>query len=455
MSLSDQICRHIAETRYADIPESARQATRRFLLDGTGVMLAASGMCPEVMAFVAMAQAQGPGPCAILGHGEATAPFAALANGAMAHALDFEDAYDAVPLHPNASAIPAALAMIQADDPVSGAELITALTIGCDLVCRLGHSLKRPLEEGGWYPPMLLGAIGAVAVAARLAGLDVVRTRDALSIMLCQVGAPGEIGYSRRTTLRAVREAFPAQLAVTSAVLARQGVVGFEHPLEGQGGFFSLYAGGHYDAAPLLDDLGARWFGEQISFKPWPACRGTHTAIELALRLKAGHNLDVRDIASIQVMCGEVQHMLFDPLSRKQAPATAIDAKFSLPFAVAAALVRDGVTLNTFDAASLCDPDILALAARITPFDRPDWGRDRATAGGIIIRLDDGQILSAEEHQALGHPSRPLSNDDLVAKFAACAQRAARPLSSDAAQRLAEQILTLDDCRDAGAVFRL
>lgn len=455
MTLSDQICRHIAETRYSDLPESARHATRRFLLDGTGVMLAASGLCPEIKAFVAMARAQGEGACAILGHGTATAPFAALANGAMAHAIDFEDAYDAVPLHPNASAIPAALAMIQAGDPVSGAELITALTIGCDLVCRLGHSLKRPLEEGGWYPPMLLGAVGAVAVAARLVKLDARQTRDALSIMLCQLGAPGEIRHSRETTLRAVREAFPAQLAVTSALLAREGIVGFEQPLEGQGGFFNLYAGGHYDAAPLLDDLGAHWYGEQISFKPWPACRGTHTAIELALRLKAGHGLDVRDIASIQVMCGEVQHMLIDPLPRKQAPATAIDAKFSLPFTVAAALVRDGITLNAFDAASLSDPDILALAARITPLDRPDWGRDRATAGGIVITLIDGQVLSAEEHQALGHPSRPLSDDDLVAKFTACVQRAARPLPPEDAQRLAGRILTLDDCRDAGAIFRL
>lgn len=455
MTLSDHICRHIAETRYADIPENARHATRRFLLDGTGVMLAASGICPEARAFVAMAQAQGEGGCAILGHGMAAAPFAALANGAMAHALDFEDAYDAVPLHPNASAIPAALAMTQTGEPTSGAELIAALTIGCDLVCRLGHSLTRPLEERGWYPPMLLGAVGAMAVAARLAGLDAERTRDAFSIMLCQLGAPGEIGYSRGTVLRAVREAFSAQVAVVSALLADRGVTGFEQPLEGRGGFFSLYAGGRYNTGPLLDKLGTRWYGEKLSFKPWPACRGTHAAIELALKLKATHGLDGRNIASVQVMCGEVQRMLAEPLSRKQAPATSIDAKFSLPFTVAAALIRGGITLNEFDEASLNDPDILALAAKVTPLDRSDWGRDHATAGGIVITLNDAEVISAEAHQALGHPSQPLSDDDLVAKFISCAQRAARPLSSGDAERLAWQILTLDDCRDAGAVFRL
>ncbi|EGF90068.1 mmgE/PrpD family protein [Asticcacaulis biprosthecium C19] len=447
MTLSDDICAHIAGA--ADIAEPARHATRRFLLDGVGVMLAASGLSPEARAFVAMAQ--GEGPCSILGHGAAAAPFAALANGAFGHALDFEDAYDAVPLHPNVSAIPAALAMIQAGEPVSGHDLITALTIGCDLVCRLGHSLTRPLEERSWYPPMLFGAIGASAVAARLAGLNATRTRDALSLMLCQLGAPGEIRHSRGTVLRAVREAFPAQAAVVSALLATQGVTGFEQPLEGEGGFFSLYAGGHYDAGPILDGMGQRWYGEALSFKPWPACRGTHTAIELALRL----DLNPGDIASVQVMTGEVQHMLVEPLARKQAPATAIDAKFSLPFTVAAALVCGRVTLAEFDASSLRDPAILALAAKVTPLDRPDWGRDRATSGGLVVTLTDGRVLTAEEHQALGHPSRPLSDDDLVAKFTACAAMSARPLARDDAHRLARQILTLDDCRDAGAVFRV
>ncbi|ESQ89217.1 2-methylcitrate dehydratase [Asticcacaulis sp. AC460] len=447
MTLSDEICAHIAGT--TDIPGPARHATRRFLLDGVGVMLAASGLSAEARAFVAVGQ--GEGPCSILGHGTAAAPFAALANGALGHALDFEDAYDAVPLHPNASAIPAALAMVQAGRPVGGHDLVTALTIGCDLVCRLGHSLTRPLEERGWYPPMLLGAIGAAAVAARLAGLDAARTRDALSLMLCQLGAPGEIRHSRGTVLRAVREAFPAQGAVVSALLATQGVTGFEHPLEGEGGFFSLYAGGHYDTGPLLDGLATRWYGEDLSFKPWPACRGTHTAIELALRL----NLNPNDIAGVQVMSGEVQRMLVDPLPRKQAPVTAIDAKFSLPFTLAAAFVRGRVTLAEFDALSLCDPAILALAAKVTPLDRPEWGRDRATSGGLVVTLTDGRVVAAEEHQALGHPSRPLSDDDLVAKFTACAALSARPMAADDADRLAWQILTLDDCRDAGAVFRV
>jgi 2-methylcitrate dehydratase PrpD len=452
--LSDRLCRHIAEMPTEALPLATREAACRAILDATGVMLAASGLSPDIAPFIDLARAGGVGPCAIIGVGaKASAPMAAFANGAMGHALDFEDAFDPAPCHPNVSAIPAAIAIAQAFGPVSGAEFIAAIAIGCDLVCRMGLSLRQTMEESGWYPPPILGAFGATAAAARLARLTAGQTRDALSLTLCQATAPGEIKHSEGAVIRAVREAFPAQAAVISALLARSGVAGFETPFEGEGGFFRLYADGRYDPADLLDGLGERFHIDRLSFKPWPACRGTHAYIELALQARTRPGFDWRSIEAITAVTGSVQRMLIEPLARKRAPATAIDAKFSLPYTIALALIRGRATLDDFDDASLGDPAILELAGRVVARERPDWGRSMASAGGLAIRYRDGSVFEGELAEALGAPDRPIPPEGLVAKFVACAARAARPLDADAARALAGRLMTLGAAPDAGAIF--
>src|SRR5690606_11754415 len=130
----------------------------------------------------------------VLGHDFRTsAELAALANGAMAHALDFEDTFDPTAGHPNASLVPAVLALAQTSGPVSGKELITPAAGGGELACRIGLSLRVPVEAGGWYPPPIIGAMGAAAAAARLRRLSPRQVADCPSLMLCQVSCAGEI----------------------------------------------------------------------------------------------------------------------------------------------------------------------------------------------------------------------------------------------------------------------
>ena len=452
--LSDRICGKLAGLDFADLPASTVAAAKRVLLDATGVMLGASGSAPEVAPFVALARAGGSGPCAILGTGQhAAAPAAALANGAMAHALDYEDAFDRVPGHPNASLVPALIALAQAHGRVDGKRFLAALAVGCDLACRMALALRRPMEAGNWYPPPMLGGFGAAMGAAKLLGLGAQGMRDALSLMLCQTVMPGEIKYSQGTVIRAVRESFPAQAAVTSALLAQAGVAGFESPLEGRAGFYALYARGEYDAADLLEGLGSRFWIEELTFKAWPSCRGTHAFIELALALR--EQIGSPDaIAAVTVRIDEVQRMLAEPLARKQAPQTLIDAKFSVPFCTALALVRGRVDLDSFTHEALGDPTVLATAAKVSAeMAPPGNGWQVGSGGALAIALRDGSVLEAETADALGCPERPLSEAKLVEKFADCASRAALPMDGEAARRLAERILALEECADVGALF--
>jgi len=445
--LSETVCQAVATVRFEQLPASTRAATARALLDATGVMLGASATSAEVQPFLTLAGPDATGACTILGTGRSTgAPMAALINGAFAHALDYEDAFDAAPCHPNAALVPAALAVAQHVGGVGGRDFLAAMAIGCDLTCRLALSLRQPMEAGGWYPPPILGAFGAVAAAARIAGLDPTQTRSALSLVLCQATAPGEIKYSQATTVRAVREAFPAQAAVQAVLLARAGVIGFEQPLEGRAGFYALYAGGAYDPRDLLDGLGERFHIDDLTFKPWPACRGTHAYIEAALELRGEQGFDLNAIDRIEVLVGRVQRMLVEPAPRKAAPETAIDAKFSIFFTVALALKRGRVTLDDFDEASRADPALRALTARMIAIEDQTAIPD-PIAGRVTLYMRDGATLQAHVSVPRGSPQRPMSEGELMAKFIDCAGRAQR-LPPTPAPQLATAILALEQSPD-------
>ena len=213
---------------------------------------------------------------------------AAFANGAMAHALDFEDAFDPAPCHPNASLLPA-LEHGRIAITLGGRDFIASGRVGCDLVCRMALSLRRPMEAAGWYPPPILGAFGATAAVSRALRLTPAQITDAFSLLLCQNTCPGEIKHSPETVIRAIREAFPAQASVLSSLLAERGVAGFAHPFEGRSGFFALYA----SAATSRSDITEGWANDigssSLSFKQWPCCRGTHAYIEAAQTLRRGH----------------------------------------------------------------------------------------------------------------------------------------------------------------------
>jgi 2-methylcitrate dehydratase PrpD len=452
--LSMSIARSVAATRFSDLPQGTVAASKRAILDGIGVMLAASGLSDDAAPFAALARSAGGAPqSTLLGHrDQVAAPLAALANGALAHALDFEDAFDPAPLHPNASLLPAALALAELKQPISGQDFITAVAVGCDLSCRIGLSLRRSLEEGGWYPPPIIGAFGAVTAAAKLLRLDARQILDAFSLLLGQNSCPGEIKRSADTVIRAIREAFPAQATVTSALLAERGVRGFDEPLEGKHGFFNLFAGGKFEPQDLLQGLGERYWIDSLSFKQWPCCRGTHAFIEAAQVLRRQHAFEPDDVERLLLSGGPTQQMLCEPRGQKLEPRTQIDAKFSLPFVTSAALIETEITLGSFSPAHLRDPRVLALAKKTEYHPEPRLAAN--AAGGVLcIMLKDGRQLQHVVEQAIGDPRRPLSDAALRDKFVDCASRSATPLDSDAAQRLADRIFSLEHEPDAGLVL--
>ena len=454
MQITARLTDLLASVGYDTLPPAARHAAKRVLLDAVGVMLGASGMARETESFLSLARSMGEGPCAILGTGVSANPaMAALANGAMAHALDYEDAFDLAPGHPNASLVPALLALSQRQGGIDGRRFIAALVAGCELSCRMGLALERKMEAGGWYPPPILAGYGAAFGAAHLLSLTSGEMADALSLTLCQVTMPGEIKHSARTVIRAVREAFPAQAAVQSALLAQQGLAGFEEPLEGAAGFYALYAGGQFDPDVLLAPLDGSMWIEHLTFKPWPSCRGTHPFIEMALGLREQEGFAAADVVGVRVGVGPMQRMLVEPAERKRAPAVAIDAKFSVPFCVASVLAGRTIDLDAFSHERLRDPQVLALASKVQFEQLAGADQWRGDAGMLAVELAGGRTLVASLAQARGAPDHPLSDRELTDKFVDCASRAAQPMGAETARAMAGQILSLEDCPDVGDLF--
>lgn len=424
---------------------SAVEGAKRSLLDAIGVSMAASRLAPECRPFVELVRAERAAPvCAILGFGERTSPLgAALANGALAHALDFEDAHDTALVHPNAPVVPVLLALAESGSEIDGRRFLAAMAIGCDLTCRLSLAAGDRLRARGWYPPSLLAGLGATAAGASLLGLDKRATLDAFSLVIGQLGSHAELLHSPASVMRSVRDAFPAHAALSAVLLARNGVRGYDRPLEGASGFFPVYTGEPANEQILLEGLGETYAGSEISFKPWPSCRGTHSFVEGALTLAHEHALDVDEIEHVQLVASPmVGSIVAEPRAQKLRPETIIDAKFSAYFTTALAFKERQVTLDAFAADRLSDPELLALADRIEFEADPSLD---ASSGRVAVSTMGGETHVHEVTTLAGSPANPLSREQLVDKFIDCARHAVRPLDASRGRRFAERILRLEE----------
>jgi 2-methylcitrate dehydratase PrpD len=429
-NLSAILAAHVAATRIDDLPRQVIESARLSLVDAIGVTLGASGLGEGCDAFAAIAAETSPdGPALVLGRGFSTsAPMAAWVNGAMAHALDFEDTHDHAIAHPHAAAIAAALALCgDPRRPVSGEDLLAAIAVSGDLVCRLAAAFKVNPDEFGWHTTPWLGVFGAATAAGRLLDLDADGMRAAWSLALSQMSSFGAIRHSPGSHIRAVRDAFAAKAGVLGAMLAARGISGFAQPLEGEAGFFDAVARGHYDVEPILDGLGKVWRGAEVSFKPWPCCRGTHSYVEAGLRARDLPDFSLDAIESIEAVVSGKNRMLCEPIANKRRPDTAIGAKFSIPFTLASALVQGRVNLASFFSDALGDARITALADRISCRVDPAIPLRDTVSGTIHLRMA-GKDHAVHVSPAPGHPDVPMTPAQMRAKFDDCAGHARFPL---------------------------
>ena len=438
-----------SEVKFSDLPAEAVEAAKQTLLDTLGVSLGASGLERAVSLVLELARENG-------GRAESTviaaglslpASSAAFVNGAMAHCLDYDD-YTHWGHHAASSIVPAAFAMAEKTGSVSGEDLITAVAIGQDIFGRL----RRHVEwEQDWNLSPVMGVFAAAATASRIAGLPRDQINGAMGI--ASMSAAGTMEVVRgNSDVRGIYAAFSAQGAVIAASLAAKGITGLDTLFEGTYGYLNTYFDGKFDRDSILKGLGSEFLGSATLYKRWPSVSTSHSHIYATLQIMSENELSAHDIQEIRVYVGDWHKVMCEPLEARRAPKIALDAKFSLPYLVAVAVTRGEVGVMDFTEERLFDPNILALAQKVTPV--PDASLDwklRIPSGRVEIVLEDGRSYVKEGTNVPGTIDAPMSWDDLGRKFDDCAAASRTTLSADEVNHvkaLARNLETADDATD-------
>lgn len=415
------------------------------MLDCLGTALAGSSLGTGARELLAVVEASGGRPeAAVIGTSlRAPAVLAALANGGLAHALNYDDFLPGAGVHLGVTGLPAALAAAQRVGGVSGTEFIAAVAAGSELMARLGFAIeanRHGYTETRPQTSQMLGYLNAAAAAGRVLRLDGGAMSSALGMAFMQASG-GRQPVLEGTPAKALYAAFPSQGGVLAALLAQQGLGAECAALEGPAGLFATYFGGSYAEGELTDALGDHWRFTEVTFKPWPTTSVAHAFIEAAISLVQEHRLSADSIAAIHLR-GEAHIRTFcEPATTRQAPRTAVEAEDSIPFAVAKALANGAVTLADIQPRGLGQPEALRLAALTTYSVDDELG-----SGGIVeLTTSAGVRLEARVDRPLGHPPRELTYDQLERKFRDCALHALQPVRVDHALELVAGLERLDD----------
>ena len=338
-------------------PTAARDAAARAVLDTIGVALA--GAAEPAARAVQRVVTDSRGPCTILGLAvRASAGDAALANGTAAHALDYDDMCFVSLAHPSGPLVAAALAAAEAAG-ASGRSLLDAYVVGFEIEARLGRAMNPRHYQRGWHCTSTLGTIGAAAAAARLLGLDGSACGHALAIAASEASGLKE---NFGTMVKPLHAGLAARNGILAAQLARCGMTASEAAIEGPQGFLAAMDSERASLSECAADLGSRWeiVETGVTVKLYPSCAGTHPTLDALLDLRCRERFDAADVESIVIGVDAIVPTILI----HERPATGLEAKFSMPFCAAAAIVDGRVGIETFDD-RLADPAIRAMQSLV------------------------------------------------------------------------------------------
>ena len=422
-------------------PAAARPIAARAFLDTVGVALAGA-IEPAARSVQRVVGGDGAGTATVLGTPmQATPANAALANGTAAHALDYDDMCFVSLAHPSAPLVPAALAAGEVA-AASGAALIDAYIVGFELEGRLGRAMNPRHYQRGWHCTSTLGTIGAAATASRLLGLDANAMAHALAIAASEASGLKE---NFGTMVKPLHAGLAARNGVVAALLARAGLTASAGAIDGPQGFLAAMDGELLSLDEVAADLGARWeiADTGITVKLYPSCAGTHPTLDALLDLMHRHAFTAAEVDAIEVGVDPIVPtiLIYDR------PASGLEAKFSMPFCAAAAIVRGQIGIDTFDAATLADPAVTALQQRVTMAIDPslDASAPSLTQANVAVRLRDGRVLRTSANGARGYPERPASDEELATKFLSCASIV---MPRDRADAALTALRAIDRCPD-------
>lgn len=424
-----------AAFHHQPLPAEVAHHAKRAVIDWHASAFPGMATTPVQLLMQALADDLDKGPAQLLLGRRANPRTAALINGTAAHAAEVDDSFRDAMYHPGAATIAAALATAQSVD-ASGNEFLRAVVVGYEISTRIGVVLGRPHYEF-WHNTGTVGTFGAAAAAAYLRKLNASEFAHALAT--AATFATGlQQAFRMDSMSKPLHAGRAAEGGILAAELARAGITGSLDVLDGERGIGQAMSNGP-DWSRIGDTLGQTFHIKALTFKNHIGCGHTFAAIDGAQALQRLHGLSAADIARIRI--GTYRPAL--EIACHERPATANEARFSLKYVVASALVHGSVRMAAYEPARLEDPATRALMERMEVSIDPELDRHfpKQRAARIEIETRNGQRYECLQPNRKSDPEEPLSGEDLGDKLI---ELAAPVIGEDAARALLERLWSIE-----------
>ncbi|TVS74644.1 MmgE/PrpD family protein, partial [Mycobacterium helveticum] len=439
-----------------DVPHPVVRRAKHLLLDGLGCALVGARLPWSRLATDAVLGMEGGGDTVVIGTGRTTgAPGAAILNGTFIQGFELDDFHPLAPLHSCSLVIPALLSTAATrPGTITGAELLLAAIVGFEVGPRVGYTLHgTQMLDRGWHSGSVFGTHAAAMASGKLRGLPPAQLEDALGLAATQ--SSGLMAAQYEAMSKRMHHGLAARNGFYAAGLAAAGYTGIKRVFEREyGGFLSVFGEGHEpDAALLTGRLGRRWETTIIMVKPYAAMGGLHGAIDAARRLR--ESVAPENISKVDITVGETvyKHGWWPP----ERPLTPIGAQMNIGYVTAAALLDGNVLPEQFAPARRDADDIWSLIAATTVHLDESPARAAMTEKfrtELAVTTVDGAVHRVRVDVPHGAPTDPVTDDELVAKFHALAERVTDRARADAIERAVLGLDELDDTDHLTLIFQ-
>ncbi len=450
MNETEKLARFIVETRLEEVPQEVFLAAKRAIMDTVGVILGAvpDPVGQSIIRYVR--EMSDSGQVTVLGGNLKTSPpWAALANGTLGHALDFDDSNWLLNGHASVGVLPAVLAQGEVQG-ASGKEVIEAFIIGFEISSKLGAGMNMDLYYNGWHPTCVLGAMGATAAVAHLRRFSLEQTRHALG---CAASQASGVRANFGTMVKPLHAGLAAETGVRSAGLVAAGFLANPQILEARFGFCEAFSGaGKFRMDEITGPLGKPFVLESPgdNLKPYPCCMSSHISVDALRDLIEEENISAGDVEHIDVELLEPNYL---NLSHHH-PKTGLEGKFSAEYILSRVLLDGVLRLDTFTDSAVNDPAAQAMMEKIHVHlvEGVEWKHGTAKPAVVTVHARDGRVLKKRKDRSRGNAACPMTPEEVEGKFRDCAGRSLNPERLDEA---INRLNRLEDETDVRSVISL
>jgi aconitate decarboxylase len=433
---------------FEELPDAVIQKLKLHILDALGAALYASTMPWCRMVREVLAREGGKKEATVWGTPlRLPVQAAAMANSMATHGFELDDRRVAAHLHPASGTVPPSLAMAEREGGVSGKAFLTAVAAGYEVSCRVGKCTGRPLFARGLYPPGFSGAFAATTSTGKLLGLDPEAMARAFHLTATQA-----CGLYSPTHVKRFNIGVGTRAGVLAAFLAKEGYEGVQDIFEAQEGGYCRAFADKYDLSFLTENLSSEFEISKVELKPYVSSRPNHTAIDAALELAARYpEITPESIDRIEIKVGTDNYRY----GAGYAVNTVSRALMSVAYCAAVAIVDGDAFLDQFTIQKVQDPRVQKLLERSVVSVDPEVDRmglekrDRTT---LTIVLKDGSRYETTKDFAKGHPSNPMSREEVLKKFRTLGGKV---LDEKRLEKIIKSIDTIEGMEDVARIGRL